>query len=66
MLERAGQMRHLKYEVIDEAAIVQVSVINTEDGTVVRKVPSDKVVRLVERMRKNRKDSESSMLDMKL
>lgn len=55
MLDRAGEMRHLKYDVIDEAAIVQVSVINSEDGTVVRKVPPDKVVGLVKRMRENRK-----------
>ena len=55
MLERMGERRHLKYEVIDEAALVQVSVINSEDGTVVRKVPPDKVVGLVVRMRKNKK-----------
>lgn len=67
MLDRAGEMRHLKYEVIDEAAIVQVSVINTEDGTIVRKVPPDKVVELVERMSKNKKRSSSNdRFDVKL
>ncbi len=67
MLDRAGEMRHLKYEVIDEAAIVQVSVINTGDGTVVRKVPPDKVVGLVKNIREHKKASEKrKRLDMKL
>lgn len=47
MLAKVGARRHLQYEVIEDAAIVQVSVINTEDGTVVRKVPPDNVVGFV-------------------
>lgn len=66
MLDRMGKMRHLKYEVIDEAAIVQVSVINSEDGTIVRKVPPDKVVDFVERIRKHKKISGKDNFDMKL
>lgn len=42
--------RHLEYEVIDEADIVQVHVVNTDDGTVVRKIPSDEIVKLVEQI----------------
>ena len=67
MLDRAGEMRHLKYEIIDEAAIVQVSVINTGDGTVVRKVPPDKVVGLVKHIREQKKTShKKGKFDMKL
>ena len=66
MLDRAGEMRHLKYEIIDEAAIVQVSVINTGDGTVVRKVPPDKVVGLVKHIREHRKTSDKSSKNRKL
>ena len=43
--------RHLEYEVIEEADIVQVQVVNTDDGTVVRKIPSDEIVKLVEQIR---------------
>ncbi len=43
-IDRVTEMRHLRYEVITEADIVQVSVINSEDGTIIRKVPPDKVV----------------------
>ena len=66
MLDRAGEMRHLKYEIIDEAAIVQVSVINTGDGTVVRKFPPDKVVGLVKHIREHRKTSDKSSRNRKL
>ena len=43
--------RHLKYEVIDEAGLVQVQVIDTLDGNIVRKVPADEIVKLVSRIR---------------
>ncbi len=43
--------RHLEYEVMEEADIVQVQVVNTDDGTVVRKIPSDEIVKLVEQIR---------------
>ena len=42
--------RHLEYEVIEEADIVQVQVVNTDDGTIVRKIPSDEIVKLVEQI----------------
>ena len=44
--------RHLKYEVVDEAELIQVQVVNTDDGSIVRKIPSDDVVKLVEHLRK--------------
>lgn len=62
VLSRAGEKRHLRYEVIEDADIVQISVINSEDGTIVRKVPSDKVVGLVKKIRERRKQK----LDMKI
>ena len=43
--------RHLKFEVIDEAGLVQVQVIDTIDGNIVRKIPSDAIVKLVSRIR---------------
>ena len=48
-IDRAAAMRHLKYEVITDADIVQVSVINSEDGTIIRKVPPDKVIGFVKK-----------------
>ena len=44
--------RHLEYEVIDEADIVQVQVVNTDDGSIVRKIPGDDIVKLVEQIHK--------------
>jgi len=44
--------RHLKYEVIDEADLVQVQVIDTDDGNVVRKIPADEIIELVKQIHK--------------
>jgi len=43
--------RHLKYEVIDEAGLVQVQVIDTADGNIVRKISADEIVNLISRIR---------------
>ena len=52
MVEALGPSdRHLKYEVIDEAGLVQVQVIDTADGNIVRKIPADEIVKLVSRIR---------------
>ena len=51
VVDMLNPRRHLKYEVIDEADIVQVQVVNTDDGAVVRKIPSDDIVKLVEQIR---------------
>ena len=50
-IDRAAEMRHLRYEVIADADIIQVSVIKSEDGTIIRKVPPDKVVGFVKKFR---------------
>jgi uncharacterized FlaG/YvyC family protein len=50
-IDRAAEMRHLRYEVITDADIVQVSVIKSEDGTIIRKVPPDKVVGFIRKFR---------------
>lgn len=50
-IDRAAEMRHLRYEVITDADIVQVSVINSEDGTIIRKVPPDKIVGFIRKFR---------------
>ena len=44
--------RHLKYEVIDEAEMVQIHVIDTDDGNVVRKIPADEIIELVKQIHK--------------
>lgn len=62
ILAKVGERHHLQYDVIDDAAIVQVSVINSEDGTLVRKYPPDEVVKFV----RNVKKSHRHKLDMKL
>jgi uncharacterized FlaG/YvyC family protein len=39
--------RNLKFEIIKDADIVQIQVIDSRDGMVVRKIPPDEVVKLV-------------------
>jgi uncharacterized FlaG/YvyC family protein len=39
--------RNLKFEVIKDAGILQIQVIDSSDGMVVRKIPPDEVVKLV-------------------
>ena len=43
--------RELKYEVIEEAGMVQIQVIDGRDGHVVRKIPADEVIRFIETLR---------------
>ena len=62
VLSKLRARRHLHYDVIDDAAIVQVSVINSEDGTVIRKYPPDKVVEFVRELRRTAR----SKLDIRL
>ncbi|MDR1979942.1 MAG: flagellar protein FlaG [Synergistaceae bacterium] len=52
MLERAvglalGFDRNLKFEIIKDAGILQIQVIDSSDGRVVRKIPADEVVKWV-------------------
>ena len=51
LVDALSMNRHLKFEVIDEAGLVQVQVIDTIDGNIVRKIPSDAIVKLVSRIR---------------
>ncbi len=62
-IDRVTEMRHLRYEVITEADIVQVSVINSEDGTIIRKVPPDKVVNFAKKF-KEKRDGRRRRLDV--
>ena len=41
---------------IDEAGLVQVQVIDTLDGNIVRKIPADEIVKLVSRIRETLDD----------
>jgi uncharacterized FlaG/YvyC family protein len=43
--------RELKYEVIEDAGMVQIQVIDTRDGRVVRKIPADEVIKFIEGLR---------------
>ena len=56
LVETMAPNRHLKYEVIDEAGLVQVQVIDTMDGNIVRKIPADEIVKLVSRIRETLSD----------
>ena len=67
LAEKAKSMRYLKYDLIEDADIVQVSVINSSDGTIIRKFPPDKVVSLVQKIREKLLiKSGKKLLDMKL
>jgi uncharacterized FlaG/YvyC family protein len=44
--------RSLRFDVIEEAGILQIKVIDSRDGSVVRKIPADEVVRIVTRIKK--------------
>jgi uncharacterized FlaG/YvyC family protein len=44
--------RSLRFDVIEEAGILQIKVIDSRDGSVVRKIPADEVVRMVTRFKK--------------
>jgi uncharacterized FlaG/YvyC family protein len=41
----------LKFEVHEDAGIVQIQVIDTADGRVLRKIPADEVLKLVSQIR---------------
>ena len=62
ILDKASEMRHLKYDVIEDADIVQISVVSSADGTIIRKVPPDKIVSFVKRIREK---EEKRKLDIK-
>lgn len=42
--------RHLEYELVTDANMVQVHVVNNKDGSIVRKVPADDIIELVKRI----------------
>ena len=39
--------RNLKFEIVEDAGILQIQVINSSDGAVVRKIPPDEIVKLI-------------------
>jgi uncharacterized FlaG/YvyC family protein len=43
--------RELKYEVLEDAGIVQIQVIDANDGRVVRKIPADEVIKFIQAMK---------------
>ena len=65
ILDKAGAMRHLRYDVIDDADMVQVSVINSSDGSIIRKFPPDKVVEIVVKIREKKRRRKRESLDVK-
>jgi uncharacterized FlaG/YvyC family protein len=48
--------RELKYEVLEDAGVVQIQVIDNRDGRVVRKIPADEVVKFIEGLREQLDD----------
>jgi uncharacterized FlaG/YvyC family protein len=62
ILERTANLvsvfdRNLKFEIIKDAGILQIQVIDSSDGMVVRKIPSDEVVKLVTHIRDKLSDN---------
>ena len=43
--------RELKYEVKSDAGVVQIQVIDSRDGRVVRKIPADEVIKFIEHLK---------------
>ena len=64
IIEKASEKHHIKYDVIEDADIVQISVVKSADGTVVRKVPSDKIVNFVKELRE-KKSAKERKFDIK-
>ena len=48
--------RSVKYELIEEAGVYQIQVIDMSDGRVVRKVPPDEVLKIVEHLKEQLDD----------
>jgi uncharacterized FlaG/YvyC family protein len=48
--------RELKYEVIEDAGMVQIQVIDARDGRVVRKIPADEVIKFITGLREQLDD----------
>jgi uncharacterized FlaG/YvyC family protein len=48
--------RELKYEVLENAGVVQIQVIDARDGRVVRKIPADEVIKFIEGLREQLDD----------
>ena len=57
--------RHLEFEIIDEADLVQVQVIDTDDGSVVRKIPADEIIELVKQIHKTLSERLDENIDVK-
>lgn len=55
IIDKISEKRHLKFDVIEDADIVQISVINSGNGKIIRKVPPDKIVSFIRKARE--KDS---------
>ena len=48
--------RSLKFEMIEEAGLYQIQVIDSSDGRIVRKIPSDEVVKLITHIKEKLSD----------
>jgi uncharacterized FlaG/YvyC family protein len=48
--------RELKYEVLEDAGVVQIQVIDANDGRIVRKIPADEVIKLILAMKEKLDD----------
>jgi uncharacterized FlaG/YvyC family protein len=56
LLERTTDLlsvfdRELRYEILEEAGVVQMQIIDSRDGKVVRKVPADEVIKFLKAMK---------------
>ncbi len=65
-LEKSAALHYLEYEVMDDAGIVQIRVINSDSGTIVRKIPPDNVVNTAADINKRlKKKNSGNKLDIR-
>ena len=56
--------RELKFEILQDAGVVQIQVIDARDGKVLRKIPMDEVIRFLEFV-KNMKEQTGDGVDVR-
>ena len=56
--------REVKFEILEDVGVVQIQVIDTRDGSVVRKIPLDEVIRFMEFV-KNLKERTDDGVDVR-
>lgn len=69
MLEQTAELlslldRKVRFEVLEDAGLVQIQVIDSRDDSVIRRVPSDEVVRFLEFVKERMQEQIDEQLDV--